>query len=284
MTAEIKDFNPQRPCNVDWFQRELNLACSDKGIQFRIVWAPELNSFRYAVNGVEFIGKKYKHPLGQGIKETKGHRIVKNGVQVGYEYPNGIIVGSPDGIRLTEIVKTERALSLFVVEQRLRDDVARKQHYENRFLNVDGKQIDLLGEFPKEGIWTWFHQIEAHDSAGHVDTGFCRVCPCCRHFDDLGMMCIGGYREPDRRDLNFVLASIQESMKTPLLRNPADPPTAREIQREVTKRLYLAEKAQQKREREEDLEVAEEIASLLRITKAPTFDLGQRPHLVEANK
>jgi hypothetical protein len=282
--VEVSNINPPRPCSVEWFQKELDLACSDKGIAFRIVWAPELNTFRREENGIEIVGKKYKHPLFQAKGYTRGHKIFSDGQQVGYQHLSGLVTGNPNGILIPDLVLEQRAIERFVIEQRLRDDVARKQHYERRYAWINGIRRDLLGEFPKEGIWTWFHQIEKHDSAKHEDTGFCRVCNCCKHFDEQGQMCLGDYKEPDHKDLAFVKASIYESMKTPLLRDPASPPTAQEIEREAQKTRDLMEKVQEKREDEEDREASEIVESLLRIDQAPTFDMGSIKPLITTAK
>lgn len=274
MTVEITNFNPPAPGDVSQFQRELELACRDRSIEFRIVWGVEPDKVVAVIDGNTYVKKKYPHPHRVVEKVTLGNYIVRCGKVVGYETPAGILVsGSPIGVRLAHVSYEERAIDRWVIEQKLRDDVAREQHADSRYFRYGNRIIDR-GEFPKEGIWTWFHQIEKHDSPEHEDTGFCRRCPCCRRFDDLGKICLGGYREPDGRDLEFIKACLADRDEFAVLRHPAEPPTAHEIRREAQRMRQKMEESEQKRAELEDQELGEEIEALLRLKYIPKFDMG----------
>lgn len=262
------EYTTERPANVDGLQRELDLAFLGSGAAFRIIWGAELNEFVGEVNGEFVIRKKYPDPAQKWRKTVKGFHIVRDGTKVGYETLNGIIYGDDDGLRIRDTLIEQKGLERWIIEQKMRDAEAKRHHAKARTFFANGVKFDL-GEFPKEGVWGWFYQVEKHDSKDHQDTGFCKVCACCRHFDELDQMCLGAYREPDRTDLDYILKCKQVSDRTPSLINPVA-----ELQRNVNKTLDLINTSQQKRDDLLEQEMAEDIELLFRPRMAPTFDIG----------
>jgi hypothetical protein len=262
------EYTTERPVNVDGLQRELDVAFKGTGAAFRIIWGPELNEFNGEIDGQSIIRKKYPDPAMKWRKTVRGYHIVRGDVKVGYETIQGIIYGDDDGLRVPDTLIEQKGLERWIIEQKMKDDIARRQHSKSRVFFANGVKFDL-GEFPREGKWGWFYQVEGHDSKEHQDTGFCKVCSCCRHFDELGQMCLGAYREPDRTDLDYVLRCKQKTEQEPTLANPIA-----QLQRNVNRALDLINTSQQKRDDLLEQEVAKDIELLLRSRMAPTFDMG----------
>lgn len=197
------------PCNVDWFQAELEKITADKAPPMRIQWAPLLTVAKVISNdGTE---RKYaKYPLlsGEFISYQRGIRYVRNGITVGYQKTTDSVV--PQGVKLTDVAVADWAYvnpsaHIFVIERKLPNDSARKIHEEKREMAIIQLGLDIFGPFPKEGHWDWFMDIAEHrfEMQGGVRVS------CCETARNGGASyCRGLYRSPSNRDLREVRRAV----------------------------------------------------------------------------
>jgi hypothetical protein len=300
-SAALQQINPPRPADPREFQRELDRLGKEHNIELRVVWGPEQD--QWILDGQCF--KKYRLITGF-VPRKKGDIVTRGGQRVGYISLSGIVSGqapTPGCVILPDIEYVQPAMDRWIIEQRLRDDVVKRQHAAARYaiveqvleyrcincdhefkpdgpkrcprcgegrpgwlepIKVGGRQIDALGPFPREGWWVCFLIVGVHDDDA----------ACCNHFADLGQICIGsGPRMPDYRDLDIVLQSLAERDSRAIYRDLDEFPSELVDQsaESLTEKLIDRDGAHWD---EIKKEVGEDIALLLNKQVAPTFDIG----------
>lgn len=223
------------PVDVSWFQKELDLACRDRGCTLRIAWAPPLTVARVIrPDGITRDYAKYPILFGDFRSYVRGRYYVRpvggKMVTIGYQKTGALV---PPGVLHTDLAVTDIAhvnasIHQFVIERKLPDESAKRTHEEKQRLARMKLGFNLFPPFPKEGIWDWFDYINEHRDG------------CCEAAESAGIpRCVGLYREPDHGDLERVRAALKEWVEKPRYENPL---MAAELAGQVrTKELIAAE-------------------------------------------
>lgn len=254
--VEINGYSTDAPCSVESFQAELDRACRDNAIQLRIKWAPSLIARKIGPRTF----KKYPDPLGQFDPYLKGYYFIRDKRVVGYQKIGGIIQGD---VKDTDIVQPhieyeQPAIALWIIEQKLQDQVARREHAKYRELIRQQVGFDAWGPFPEEGWWNWFDDISQHKDG------------CCDRAEAAQIRCRGVYREPDASDLEKVRQALLFRNRLPVLRRLEDPPTALEIDQYARDYKDAVEEWEAKELANQKQELAENIALGLKPMMTPS--------------
>lgn len=199
-------YNP--PCDVSWFQAELDRACAryaERNVKLRIAWAPQQVVVRYLdAQGNSREYKKYPILTGYFDEWIEGYAYMRrvNGKleRIAYRKNGNNII--PPNVRLTDVAivdarRVNPSIHIFVIEKRVADHIARPTHEEKRLLALVNPGFDLFGPFPSEGVWDWLTDVSEHRDG------------CCVMAGERGIYCHGLYRPPDGRDLERVQRALQ---------------------------------------------------------------------------
>ena len=312
--TEFRPINPPAPGNPVEFQRKLDEVCRDRGIQLRVVWGPDRT--KCILDGKIF--KTYGITAGP-VRILQGYQIRSfTGKVVGYEHLDGRIVGNRNGLRAPDYKFEQPAIERWIIEQRLNDDFARREHAKHRYATVDGvitlrclrcarewppryeyerhcalcgsrdlqrletggRKIDALGEYPADGWWKCFLIVGDHENDRS----------CCKFHESQLKVCIGlAPRMPDHRDLEIVEMSLKDRDEWEVFRAMDEPPTAREIQlASKVLRDELIESHEKLWGGEDrvgliEKEVGEDLTPLFSAIDNPKFDIGGARRRVTAS-
>lgn len=213
----------EEPCDIRWFQSELDKLTRNTGESLRIVWAPKQVLARVVNAGTgESLGyrpedtrtreyAKYPVRFGDFVDFVRGQKYYRRvdlesksqWVEIAYQKAGTVI---PEGVLLTDIAVPDIAhvnpsIHIFVIERRLPDHLAKPTHEQKRILSIINTGIDLFGAFPDEGIWDFFDEISEHRHVSESDT-------CCSIAAQHEVVCQGLYREPNQSDIERVRQSL----------------------------------------------------------------------------
>lgn len=276
-------YSKQAPCDISWFQSELDRATRDRAIRLRISWPAALPAKRMTIRGGDVTFMRYPDPVQAYKRIVHGNFIMRGGLKIGYQMDSGVITGSPDGIYIPDAEQIQRALPFFIIEQEMNKDAARRQHQEAREIGLQNG-VDI-GSFPDDGYWTWFEDLSTHDSE------------CCqaawkassdRHEQrrdkelgdtgiDIGPFpidakvdCRGVYREPTYQDVLNVKESLWRRAQQAQHRAPDERPSERELA--LAAKQSTAQVAEYETRRMSDItkELGEDIATCLRPSVSPS--------------
>jgi hypothetical protein len=220
--SELNDRNEPRPCNPKWFERELETICRQFSVRLRLVWCPERTQREmvgYKGNQAGRIGAAYsQNPpcfdyqhLGWwvvGSRQSDAIKAPDMGKIVRREGPFGLPKHFPQQNRrihydekrdcwwIPEWVSQEVSYNRWLVEQKLSD--RERQDYEEK--TFDPQTLELVQElvWPADGLWAALGSMIAEHSP-----------LCCNEANELGALCPGKYREPNRADLDAIRQAIQ---------------------------------------------------------------------------
>jgi hypothetical protein len=254
------------PIDVSGFQKQLDAICRDHATALRIVWGPSRVRSRLLLNGESRTFMVYPDVTRQdGLKGferwTRGDRLVRNGVAVGYRTAAGILTGSPPqpgDVYEPDFEYVQYAHELFIIEQKLEDNFARRMHARYRDMCVRSVGIDGMGEFPAEGWWQFYDEISEHRDG------------CCERAAERQTRCWGLSREPNQADLTRIRFALWVRDQEPVLRNREDPPTQREIDQHWRDRQAEIEEWEAKRLAEMKAELADKITERLKPLMTPS--------------
>lgn len=195
------------PCDVSWFQAELDRMRARYGhkVRLRIAWCPPLVEL-LAVNpqGDKLEFKKYPALDGYFEEWIEGYSYLRrmgNGwAQVGYQ-KNGDPLIPPD-VKTTDIAvpdyrRVNPSIHIFVIESLVPADERERDSKEKRRMSLEKLGFDIFQEDTGE-VWEWKADISEHRDG------------CCAMATEREIRCHGLYRAPDQRDLERVRVALQE--------------------------------------------------------------------------
>lgn len=227
--------NNRAPCDIRWFQAELDRICRDKGVKMRITWAPDQAVARLVEDGRTLEYAKYPLLFGEFVDYQKGQwyrrKIGDKWRTIAYQKAGDLI---PAGVTVSDlavpdIVRVNPSADIWVIERKLPDQYARKVHFEKTQLARESLGVDdLFGGFPEEGYWDWFDDVsEKRDG-------------CCEMAKRAGAaFCYHLYREPNANDLWRVRMAVKKWQDT--IAGRAD---KRSLQAQAARDMVAADKEQ----------------------------------------
>lgn len=204
----------QAPCNIAWFQKELDKLCVPYGnrVKLRVAWCPQLvELLAVNANGDKLEYKKYPVLDGYFEEWVEGYtylrRIGSGWVGVGYQkngeklVPAGVL---PTDIAVADLRRVNPSIHIFVIERLVPIEEAVRDDKEKRRLSLANLGFDVF-EPMTDGVWEWRADISEHRDG------------CCDMAREREVYCHGLYREPDRRDLDRVRDALQRMEATRVL-------------------------------------------------------------------